>query len=148
MIDYSAVAGGRIKLNQAIYQYVLGINGRRSTGRTRSQIMKWFHGTPESFVVASLNEVSGDRILFDTTTRKFRVRTFGDVKREREMEALSAAPPPTPLFLNHWIGQAEDAILQGQTKAQFLAACHIENRIIAGIAYNQAKIAANRRGSL
>ena len=76
MVDYSAVVDGERKLQNAVYQFVLGIRGRRQSPVTKEQIFKWFHGTPSSTVVAAILALVGDKIVFENG--KYCVMTFRD----------------------------------------------------------------------
>ena len=79
MIDYSAVENrGLAMLREALYLFILGIKGRRQNPVSRKQILKWFHGTPEEFVLVALDllEFGGDRVVRDGD--KYRVMTFHD----------------------------------------------------------------------
>jgi hypothetical protein len=88
MIDYSAAVDGDRRLQNALYQYILGIRGRRTEGVSRSQIMKWFRGTPESFVVTALNTVVGDnKVILDGG--KFRVKTVRDHIQEYDQAKIA-----------------------------------------------------------
>ena len=125
MVDYSAIVDGERKLANAIYQFVLGIRGRRTTPVSRKQILNWFHGTPESLVVRVTNELVGDKLTAENG--KFRVRTFRDNQLERQTA------------LQSWTDQAYTALSNGQTMTEFVASCHIEHRGIARLGYIEAQ---------
>lgn len=125
MVDYSAVIDGERKLANAIYQFVLGIRGRRSKPVSRKQILNWFHGTCESLVVRVANELVSDKLTSENG--KFRVRTFRDNANERQT------------VLQHWTDQAFAALSKGQTMTEFVASCHIEHRGFARRGYEEAK---------
>jgi len=125
MVDYSAVADGERKLQNAVYQFVLGIRGRRTEGVTRSQIMKWFHGTPESFVGAAVTAILNDKIIYENG--KFHVMTV----RDHALKANTA--------LAHWRVQAELAMGQGKTMGEFLASVDPVHRLLARKGYQLAK---------
>lgn len=94
MVDYSGIADGERKLQKAVYLFVLGINGQRKNPVTKKQILNWFHGTPESMVVATINALCGDgNILFSEAEKvlfhengKFRVLTFRDHSEARKSQ--------------------------------------------------------------
>lgn len=85
MVDYSAVVDGSKKLQNAIYQFVLGIRGRRKNPVSYNQITKWFHGTPELFVTTNLNALVGHNTHVVNENGKYRVKTFRDHVNDREM---------------------------------------------------------------
>jgi hypothetical protein len=122
MIDYSAVVDGQRKLQNALYQFILGIRGRRQAPVTRAQIMKWFHGTPESFVVEALAALLASETII-AERLKFRVMTVGDHRLK------------TDATLEHWKRQAAAAVEQGQSMTAFVASTGIDHRAIARSAY-------------
>jgi hypothetical protein len=83
MVDYSGIVDGERKLQNAIYQFVLGIRGNRRSPVTKEQIFKWFHGTPSSMVVTAILSLVGDKIIFENG--KYRVMTFRDHVKDREL---------------------------------------------------------------
>jgi hypothetical protein len=87
MVDYSGIVDGERKLQQAIYQFVLGIRGRRQSPVTKEQIFKWFHGTPSDMVVQAILALVGDKIIFENG--KYRVMTFRDHSNARKQEAIN-----------------------------------------------------------
>ena len=126
MVDYSGIADGERKLQKALYHFILGINGQRKNPVTRKQIMGWFHGTPESMVVAALEFLLNDEVIM-AEKGKFRVMTFRDHANKRR-DALS-----------HWTDQAYVALTNGQTMTDFVAAALPEHRLIARLGFIEAQ---------
>ncbi len=126
MVDYSGIADGERKLQRALYQFILGINGRRQNPVTRKQIMGWFHGTPESMVVAALEFLLNDEVIMAEKS-KFRVMTVRDHAAKRDTA------------LQHWTDQAYAALSNGQTMTEFVASCLIEHRGIARLGFIEAQ---------
>jgi hypothetical protein len=87
MVDYSGIVDGERKLHRALFLFVLGINGRRKNPVTKKQILNWFHGTPESMVVAAINTLCGDTIIHENG--KFRVLTFRDHSEARKSQVVA-----------------------------------------------------------
>jgi hypothetical protein len=87
MVDYSGIVDGERKLQRALFLFVLGINGRRKNPVTKKQILNWFHGTPESMVVTTINTLCGDTIIHENG--KFRVLTFRDHSEARKSQVIA-----------------------------------------------------------
>jgi len=54
MIQYDKITNGAGSMRYQVVRFVRGIRGLRKRSVNTAQILQWFHGTPEDFVLSAI----------------------------------------------------------------------------------------------
>jgi hypothetical protein len=91
-IDYSAIPDGQVALDNAVLRLIKGIRGTRKHPIHLLDILSWFRGAPQPMVLESIHRHLDDNLIVAVPgTGGYRIKTFGDVVKERKLAKVSKA---------------------------------------------------------